>query len=407
MSTRTIRVNFKYNDVLTDPTSVVLSNAAATYGVKRDDTGATVVAAGTAMTKVAAGQYEHTFTEPVAGLEYTAWTKIIHDAKTYYSEIDIESIGVVSTSMAGAYSSLLEVVGRKLFGIRTGFSAAQLDDINDCIRQGLQTVYLAHQWSFLHPLWTLATVAPYATGTVTIASGVVTLTDGVFPSWAAKGILTVGETTYAVYSRDTDAQVTLEDASITVVDDSTYSLGCPEYDLPDGFDAIEGRLTYEPEGSDLYPPVKIVHEDEIRRRRADEEYEDRPVLAALVTVPFDATVGSRRRMVFYPTPDAVYLLTAKMRLRPTMINDASPYPIGGEVLSQVIIEACLAAGERLLDDGEGVHTKQFQMVLAGAIESDKEAATPPWLGADVGDSDEVEWPPKVLVGPVTINGVEM
>ena len=72
MSTRTVRINFIYNGSLTDATSAVLAHATENYGVKRNDLGTTVVAKNTVLTKVTTGQYEHTFTEPAAGLSYTA-----------------------------------------------------------------------------------------------------------------------------------------------------------------------------------------------------------------------------------------------------------------------------------------------------------------------------------------------
>jgi len=50
MSITLLKYDFKVNGILIDPTSVVLSDPGGTYGVKRDDTDAVVVADGTAMT---------------------------------------------------------------------------------------------------------------------------------------------------------------------------------------------------------------------------------------------------------------------------------------------------------------------------------------------------------------------
>lgn len=72
MATRTITVQFKAGTpgVLTDPTSIVLSDETDTYGVKRADTDAVIVVAGTAMTKASTGVYYHVFTEPELALLY-------------------------------------------------------------------------------------------------------------------------------------------------------------------------------------------------------------------------------------------------------------------------------------------------------------------------------------------------
>lgn len=107
MSTRVVRRNFKVNNVLTDPTSIVLSDSAGTYGIKRNDTDAVVVAAGTAMTKITTGVYEHTFTEPADDLAYTAWVKIVYGGNTYYWEHDLpatESTTTTTTTTAAATS---------------------------------------------------------------------------------------------------------------------------------------------------------------------------------------------------------------------------------------------------------------------------------------------------------------
>lgn len=92
MGTRTITRTWNVGGVPTDPTSVKLSDAAGAYGVKRDDTDAVVVADGTDMTRVSAGVYEYTFTEPDSGLDYTAWVEVVYAGNTYRFEHDIPAV---------------------------------------------------------------------------------------------------------------------------------------------------------------------------------------------------------------------------------------------------------------------------------------------------------------------------
>ncbi len=80
----TIRINkyVRLGGVLTDLTTFTL-------GVTRNDTGAVVVASGTALTHDSTGVYSYEITEPAAGLEYTitftsayggtteSWTEVI------------------------------------------------------------------------------------------------------------------------------------------------------------------------------------------------------------------------------------------------------------------------------------------------------------------------------------------
>ena len=78
-------------------------------------------------------------------------------------------------AMDVSYTGLTERVGHFLFGLRTGLSSDQTDDVDQCIKDGLHDVYSAHSWSFFRPIAEVVTTAPYTTGTITIVAGVVTL----------------------------------------------------------------------------------------------------------------------------------------------------------------------------------------------------------------------------------------
>jgi len=90
----TIRRTIRIDDVLTDMDSVLLRDKDGTYGVKRNDTGEVVVAAGTAMTKESTGVYTHTFDDPALDLTYTYVLQVTYtddDGRTevYWSEFTI------------------------------------------------------------------------------------------------------------------------------------------------------------------------------------------------------------------------------------------------------------------------------------------------------------------------------
>jgi hypothetical protein len=86
MSTTTITRTFALGGVPTNPASVVLCDPAGTYGVKRADTDAVVVAHDTAMTNASPGVYTHTFTDPAAGLTYVYWVKVVIQGLTRYRQ---------------------------------------------------------------------------------------------------------------------------------------------------------------------------------------------------------------------------------------------------------------------------------------------------------------------------------
>lgn len=76
MSTITVRQRWNVNGVPTDVTSFVLADPTDSFGIVRADTNEVVVASGTAMTWVATGQYEYSFTAPAPGLTYTAYYRV-------------------------------------------------------------------------------------------------------------------------------------------------------------------------------------------------------------------------------------------------------------------------------------------------------------------------------------------
>jgi len=233
----------------------------------------------------------------------------------------------------------------------------------------------------------VTTTAPYATGTITIAAGVVTLTGGTFPTWADDGVLKVNDRYYSVASRGSATQITLDSTALTVATASSYQLARPEVELDDAFDSVtnDSDLTYYPSPECWYPPVKWRHDATIRHLEGNNPEFSRPVFYSVRTTRFDPTVGSRRVLVLYPTPDQAYTLRVPMYLRPVLIDSVNLYAIGGEVLSQVMLESCLAAAEHNFEERDHVHEKQYLQLIGAAILSDQERSSPTSLGPDIGD----------------------
>jgi len=413
MSTRLVSQAWRVENVLTNVTTAKLSDPTGTFGVKRNDTDAVVVADGTNMTNSSTGVYEYSF-DDVPGITYTAYVEIVYLGATYHLEVDVPARAAGSDAFA-SYSSLQERVGKYLYGIRTGFSVEQTSDIDDCIQDGLKRVYAAHDWSFLHPLADVTTTAPYATGTITIAAGVVTLTGGSFPSWAATGVLKVNNQYYSVASRGSGTQITLDSTSVTIATASSYQLARPEIPLDATFDAVanDSDLTYYPSPESWYPPVRRRHDSMIRQLEGSNAEFDRPVFYSVRTSTFDPTVGSRKVLVLYPAPNAVYTLRVPMLLRPVLIDETNLYPIGGEMLSQVILESCLAAAETNFEEREAVHHKRYMELIVLAIRDDQERSSPTSLGPDIGDNRysrnrlNADWMMAARIGTVSLDGLDL
>jgi hypothetical protein len=82
MSTKTVQFRFDVSGTLTDVTSVVLRDVTATFGLRRTDTLAVIVPAGTALTRLSVGLYALTFTEPAAGLNYEYVIEYVYGGNT-------------------------------------------------------------------------------------------------------------------------------------------------------------------------------------------------------------------------------------------------------------------------------------------------------------------------------------
>jgi len=320
----------------------------------------------------------------------TAPTQLTCEYETLFNEIAVDQFGIRPISPA-----TLAVV-----------SANQSSDILRCISAGLKFVYSAHPWSFLRSRVTITTYPAYTTGTITVdAAGTVTGVDTVFPAYAATAggwldIPCVGS--YAVATRTGDTELTLTGfpAASVFTTASTYTLSFDTYPITSAsvatVDTLEGPMTFQ-QGSVGFPAdiLEKVYEVKIRQLLARNANPGRPLMYAETTTAFDPTVGSTRSVVFYPVPDAEYVLTAIGVLRPSMIDSSNKYPLGIEVLAPCLIESCLAAAERLIEKKDAghpdaVHNRALIPLLQMAIKQDKENTSPDTLGVDHGQGDDGE-----------------
>ena len=86
MSITVIKHTIKSGGVLVDPTTVLLSDPDATYGLRRTDTDAVVVSDGTAFTKISTGLYSFTFTDPAPDLTYEYYLEYVLNGETHHTQ---------------------------------------------------------------------------------------------------------------------------------------------------------------------------------------------------------------------------------------------------------------------------------------------------------------------------------
>lgn len=248
-----------------------------------------------------------------------------------------------------------------------------------CIKSGLSRFYTSYDWSFFRPVSSITLSASYTTGTVTVAAGVVTLVGGTFPSWAADGEMSLNGEAYTVASRDGDAQVTLDDTSVTETDASTYVLERAFYDLPSDFSAVDGVMIYRPSGSTLYPPVSFTTNSALLQMRQGIFGRSGPPLYYTVrSKAFVVATGQRYELDFYPRADSAYELFYRYRVQPVMLSSDTDYPLGGPVHSETVLEACLSIIEERYQAANptGIHIAKYQECLARSIQHDKNVISP-------------------------------
>lgn len=279
------------------------------------------------------------------------------------------------------------------------WSATQVLDGADFIDAGLRLFYNAGPvvpgkrawvWSFLRPVTTFATVAQYNTGTIAIASGVVTGTGTTFPTDSADRDLIVSGNTYSVASRGGATSLTLDDLTVTVAAGTSYALAKPIYDLPADFGGFDGPLTWRPSQSCIDGELRITDEVQLRIYRQRYDITGRPQWAALRPKPLDPTVGQRSQLAVLPIPDAVYNFEYRYKVLADALTATNVYHYGGATHSQTIIYAVLAVADQQLHDGSKGMLAEFLRLLQASIDLDQQAFSPDNLGYN-GENSELPY----------------
>jgi len=174
-------------------------------------------------------------------------------------------------------------------------------------KEALRSLQTAHAWVMYNGTRYLATVAPYATGTIAYdhtggaSERLVTLSGGTFPSWAAYGKLLIAGAAYPVESYVDSTHVVL-DANVNPGADvaalTVYSLYRDEYPLPVGFKTM-GQLWNVTEDEEL----DVVFPDQASRDAVSDPAEPGDPEYAYVTG--DSDYINNMSLVFLPPPDSV------------------------------------------------------------------------------------------------------
>lgn len=172
---------------------------------------------------------------------------------------------------------------------------------------------------------------------------------------------------------------------LTVVDQG-------DYNLPDDFGGLEGNLTFAT-NDDAWVSVTITSEQQIRElRQITTTNTGWPRLAAVrpILTPTAGATGTRYELLIWPEPDAIYTLSYRFNIMPEALTSGLPFPHGGLVHAETILESCLAVAERRLDDYESTyHHEMFTELLEASIQNDRALQVPHTLGYNADGSDDI------------------
>ena len=291
-------------------------------------------------------------------------------------------------------TDLLRATGR-LYGAGrdpTAFDAKKKLDVDDCVDIGCRRAYSppvlpgeqnSHNWSFLEPiLASFNIVAPYSTGTVEVVDGVVTLTSGTFPTWAADGEIVIDGASYSVNTRNSSTSLTLDNLTIDVDAGASFSLSQIDYPLPDLFGSFVGDLHYRDTNDYRCPIERIAMEgpEGMLQMRQQDAFSSRPTRYAIWTTEQTGSTGQRWMLAVWPRPDVDSVLTAKYTIYPNKLTVALPIPMGGYAFAECLREACLSAAETEIKGEAGIHTQLFLQNLQSAVSFDRRMSNPGFIG---------------------------
>lgn len=156
---------------------------------------------------------------------------------------------------------------------------------------------------------------------------------------------------------------------LTPVATLTTVNGTQAYDLPTDFVSLKTSFTM-PGGTESVRLTKRTNAQILELIR-DDDRSGMPEFYAIRHTG-DTDPSAQYEVVFYPKPDAAYALKYRYLLSPPEVSTFNQYHLGGPQHSECVLEAILSSAEKLLNDTEDVHDKQFRELLVASIAIDRD-----------------------------------
>lgn len=302
-----------------------------------------------------------------------------------------------------------------------GLATPEQARIDRIINRALEQVYTPPllpgderpiEWTFLRPETTLSLDAPYSTGTVTVVNGVVTLASGTFPAGLSNDwTFRVSQNDYAITSRDSGTQITLEDLTLDVAAGTAYEVRHDDYTLGDDFGHILSPIYFAEADEADHPARQTSYQDIMVRRQRDAQSAEgsHPTLFAVRPKANDPTLGTRKVLMFWPGISQAATAIYRYRVRPDVLTTTNKYPWGASDHS-ALFRASVEAQCEIEDlGGQGPLWQVFLTRLAASAAFDARDNRPTHLGYNADHSDRGYGHPRRsqrhdLLELVTYNG---
>lgn len=152
--------------------------------------------------------------------------------------------------------------------------------------------------------------------------------------------------------------------------------------LPHDFGRIAGQIEVS---DDIGPTVPIVPFADIMHMRTRDAI-GRPRFAAVVANRTTGSHGQTKSLHLYPRPDRDYLLKFVCDADTGKLDATDrPYPLGGAMFAELVMESCLAVAEQRANDDEGLHSRKFAELLVSMIARDRKSSAQSF--GDIGDPE--------------------
>lgn len=253
----------------------------------------------------------------------------------------------------------------------------------------------AYQWSFLAPaasldLWPSAEADPSVTVTGVFAAGATTLTASpaaqFYPSMVGRAIQVTDVGSFPISDYVSAGVVavrgdaTCSGKTFSIVADGTYG-------LPSGFAAIvdDPALAPAAAGGGRLAPRSAAYIRQLYAGGPVALATGAPRYHAVLPRAFSPTDGQRYDLLVWPTPAAHCEIRYRYRLEPAAMSADGDLPLGGPQHALTVLQAGLAVAEQRHNDQRGIHTEQFERLMAFSIDLDA-ANKPHNLGDSGGEA---------------------